>query len=40
MHGFAYAAEPWFAQALQLLAQSGAYGVAIDIWVSAVGQLV
>ena len=34
MHGFAYAAEPWFAQALHLLAQSGAYGVAVDIWVS------
>lgn len=35
--GFTYANQPWFAQALQLLAHSGAYGVAVDVWVGAPG---
>eukprot|EP00967_Tisochrysis_lutea_P036006 scaffold43269_cov24-Tisochrysis_lutea.AAC.4 len=30
--GFTYANQPWFAQALHLLAQSGAHGVAVDVW--------
>lgn len=31
---FKYATCPWFAQSLNLLGNSGAYGVAIDVWVS------
>lgn len=30
---FKYASSPWFAQSLHLLANSGAYGVAVDVWV-------
>lgn len=32
---FKFAAVPWFTQALQLLVASGAYGVALDVWVGA-----
>jgi hypothetical protein len=31
---FRYATSPWFLRALNLLAQSGVYGVAVDVWVS------
>lgn len=31
---FRYASVPWFAAALQLLANSGVHGVAVDVWVS------
>lgn len=31
---FKYAGSPWFSQSLYLLASSGAYGVAVDVWVS------
>ncbi|KAF5833355.1 glycoside hydrolase superfamily [Dunaliella salina] len=34
--GFTYANQPWFAQALHVLAQSGAHGVAVDVWWGAV----
>jgi hypothetical protein len=30
---FRYASVPWFAAALQLLANSGVHGVAVDVWV-------
>uniref|UniRef100_A0A6T5U2K4 Beta-amylase n=1 Tax=Chlamydomonas chlamydogama TaxID=225041 RepID=A0A6T5U2K4_9CHLO len=33
---FRYATAPWFTQALQLLAASGTYGVAVDVWWGAV----
>lgn len=33
---FKYASAPWFAQSLHLLANSGAYGVAVDVWWGAV----
>ena len=33
---FRYATAPWFSSALQLLAASGAHGVAVDVWWSAV----
>lgn len=32
---FRYASVPWFTTALQLLANSGVHGVAVDVWVSA-----
>jgi hypothetical protein len=32
---FRYASAPWFAAALQLLANSGVHGVAVDVWVRA-----
>ncbi|KIY94484.1 hypothetical protein MNEG_13478, partial [Monoraphidium neglectum] len=33
---FRYATVPWFTAALQLLANSGVHGVAVDVWWSAV----
>lgn len=33
---FAYVTSAWFAQALNFLAASGAYGVAVDVWWGAV----
>jgi hypothetical protein len=30
---FTYASCAWFSEALNLLATSGAYGVAVDVWV-------
>jgi hypothetical protein len=36
---FRYASAPWFTTALQLLANSGVRGVAVDVWVRAAGRV-